>query len=111
MQDILFGRVCDPETPARDVARCIGAWIDLEKLKREIRGIPPLAAAKLKELFDHMQRVKSLRRAGEPKAIEIVPAPAPPTSLPSISSTGRGASRIKTLEERMRDARIRGNCH
>jgi hypothetical protein len=32
------------------------AWINLERLKREMRGIPPLAPAKLNELPPKRQR-------------------------------------------------------
>lgn len=58
LQTVLFKTVCDEKTPARDAAQCTRVWIDLERLKREIRGIPPLAPAKLKELFDHMKQVR-----------------------------------------------------
>jgi len=51
LQTVLFETVCDEKTPARDVAQCTRAWIDLERLKREMRGIPPLAPAKLHELL------------------------------------------------------------
>ena len=108
LQVVLIEKVRDRSASVRDVALCVGAWINLEKLKREIRGIPPLAAAKLKELCDHMERVKSLRRAEEPAAIEIEPAPAQPTPLPSISITRSGVARLKTLKERMSEASAAG---
>ncbi len=61
MQDILFAVVCDEKTPAKDAVGCVKAWINLEKLKREIRGIPPLAPAKLSEL-----PLKCARRLSQP---------------------------------------------
>ena len=58
MQTALFKTVCDEKTPAREVAQCTRAWIDLERLKREMRGIPPLAGAKLGELSATMKRAR-----------------------------------------------------
>jgi len=58
MQAVLVKAISDDKTPARDVAQCTRAWIDLEKLKREMRGIPPLAPAKLHELAAKMKRVR-----------------------------------------------------
>ena len=70
MQTKLFQVVCDEKTSARDAAQCARTWIDLERLKREIRGIPPLAAAKLNELGAGMKRARpaALR---EPVEIEL----------------------------------------
>ena len=85
MQAALFKTVCDGNTSARDAAQCTKAWIDLERLKREMRGIPPLAAAKLKELYEHMQRIKEEAHAKwmEIGPTEIEEAPAKPTQPPS----------------------------
>ena len=69
LQTKLFQVVCDTSTPSRDVAQCTRAWIELERLKREMRGIPPLAAAKLNELLGHAKKVKSVREF-EPREIE-----------------------------------------
>lgn len=73
MQAVLVKTVCDGNTSARDAAHCTKAWIDLEKLKREMRGIPPLAPAKLNELLDHMKRARPAALA-EP-GVEIDAAP------------------------------------
>jgi hypothetical protein len=62
MQDVLLRIICDEKTPARDMVRCVTAFISLEKFKREIRGIPPLAPASVKELLE-MKRERSLKRA------------------------------------------------
>ncbi len=65
MQTAIVKAVCDGNTPARDLVQLTRAWTDLERLKREIRGIPPLAAATLKEIADFRNaRVKQL--AAEP---------------------------------------------
>jgi hypothetical protein len=69
MQAALFKTVRDGNTSARDVALCTRAWTDLERLKREIRGIPPLAPAKLNELLDHMKRARPAALS-EPVEIE-----------------------------------------
>jgi hypothetical protein len=58
MQAVLVKTISDDKTPARDVAQCARAWIDLERLKREMRGIPPLAPAKLQEIAANMKRVR-----------------------------------------------------
>jgi hypothetical protein len=68
MQTKLFQVVCDDETSARDAAQCSRSWIELERLKREMRGIPPLAAAKLTELLDHMKKAKP---AGHDEPVEL----------------------------------------
>jgi len=72
LQTVLFKTVCDEKTPARDVAQCTRVWIDLERLKREIRGIPPLASAKLHELL--AANMKHAKRASESCIITEVPA-------------------------------------
>jgi hypothetical protein len=72
LQDSLNQRACDENTPAQSIAQCARAWIDLERLKREIRGIPPLAPAKAKELFDHMKRTKRPREIGN-GIIDVLP--------------------------------------
>ncbi len=58
MQTKLLQAVCDEKTSARDRAQCAKAWTEVERLKREMRGIPPLAAAKLSELGAGMKRAK-----------------------------------------------------
>jgi len=71
MQTALFKAVCNEMTTSRDVAQCTRAWIELERLKREIRVIPPLAATKPHELLDHMKKAKP---AGEFEPTEIMVA-------------------------------------
>lgn len=68
VQAVLAKTISNEETPARDVVRCTDAWISLERLKREIRGIPPLERAKLHELTGHMKRT---RRAANYEPVEI----------------------------------------
>ena len=58
LQGFLSEIIYTETTPAADVAQCARAWIELEKLKPEIRGIPPLAPAKLNELSIHMKRAR-----------------------------------------------------
>ena len=59
MQTVLSKAVCDGNTSPRDAALCTRSWIELERLKREMRGIPPLAAAKVGDMLDKMKRAKS----------------------------------------------------
>jgi len=61
MQTKLLQAVCDEKTSPRDLAQCTKAWTELERLKREIRGIPPLAAAKVQDLLEHMKKAKPVR--------------------------------------------------
>ena len=63
MQTQLLQRVHDGKTSARDLAQLVRTWIDLEKFKREIRGIPPLAPASLKEIKEFAENLKRTRRA------------------------------------------------
>ena len=58
LQTSILQAVRDEKTSARDLAQCTKAWIELERLKREMRGIPPLAAAKLGDMLDKMKRTK-----------------------------------------------------
>ncbi|MEI8290943.1 MAG: hypothetical protein WCH99_15875 [Verrucomicrobiota bacterium] len=58
MQTVLSKAVCDGTTSPRDAALCTRSWIELERLKREMRGIPPLAAAKVGELLANLKRAK-----------------------------------------------------
>jgi hypothetical protein len=64
LQRACYQRACDEKASANNLTQCVRAWIDLERLKREIRGIPPLSPAKLTELFDHMKRTKRSREIG-----------------------------------------------
>ena len=70
MQTALMKKVCDEKAPVRDVVQCVRAWRELEQLKREIRGIPPLAPATLKELADlklaQLKRIESEPAFTEP---------------------------------------------
>lgn len=58
LQTSLLQAIHDEKTSARDVAHCTRSWIELERLKREMRGIPPLAPAKLNELAARIKRAK-----------------------------------------------------
>ena len=58
LQTSILQAIHDEKTSARDLAQCAKAWIDLERLKREMRGIPPLAAAKVGELLAKMKRAR-----------------------------------------------------
>jgi hypothetical protein len=71
MQTKLLQVVCDGKVPPRDAALCARAWIDLERLKREIRGIPPLAPASVKELNGLLDNMKRAKRAAafEPREL------------------------------------------
>jgi hypothetical protein len=71
MQAALVSAVCDGKTTARDLVQLTRSWIDLERLKREIRGIPPLAAATLKEIADYKLSLAKQIRATEPAYTEI----------------------------------------
>lgn len=71
MQTVVLKHVCDEKTPARDVVQLTRSWIDLERLKREIRGIPPLAAASLKEIADYKQALAKQISAGPAEITEL----------------------------------------
>jgi hypothetical protein len=72
LQEALFERVCDRTSPAREIAQCARSWIELERLKREMRGIPPLAAAKVTETLARMKRSKPMLSL-EPVEIDAEP--------------------------------------
>jgi hypothetical protein len=56
LQKALAIKALDATTEARDANSSVKAWIELEYLKREIKGIPRLAPHSLKELMDTKQR-------------------------------------------------------
>lgn len=61
-------KIVDAETKPRYVAGCVKEWIELEYFKREIRGIPRLKPAGLRDRLDaHMKRAK---RASAPAIVE-----------------------------------------
>ena len=70
LQTALFETACDVMTTPLDKARCARSWMELERLKREMRGIPPLAAAKASEL---LTRLKRARPAALAEPVEIEP--------------------------------------
>ena len=71
MQTVLLKAVCEGNAPARDLVQLTRSWIDLERLKREIRGIPPLAAATLKEIADYKLSLAKQVSAGPVEITEI----------------------------------------
>jgi hypothetical protein len=58
LQTSLLQAIHDEKTSARDRAQCTRSWIELERLKREIRGIPPLAPAKWNEIAARLKRAR-----------------------------------------------------
>ena len=81
MQAALVEKVIDKATPSMDVAQLARTWMDLERFKREVRGVPALAPATLRELADH--RVALARRISS-DPVEIIdeePAEAEPTEV------------------------------
>jgi hypothetical protein len=68
LQDALFETACDANTAPRDLAQCVRSWIEIERLKREMRGIPPLAATKASELLARVNRARPAA-IGEPVEI------------------------------------------
>jgi len=56
LQKLLIHKASQPETTAQEAAVAIREWQSLERLKREMRGIPPLKAASVTETL-------SLRKA------------------------------------------------
>jgi hypothetical protein len=83
LQKSLELKANDRKTEARDVVSCVKSWIELEHLKREMRGIPRLASASLKEIAaakrELMQQHPSYYSRGfaEPEPIEAAPESEP----------------------------------
>ena len=72
MQTVLFAIACKEKTPAREAVQCTRAWVELERFKREMRGIPPLAPHSLNEM--PMKRLRGRVTAlAEPEPIEQEP--------------------------------------
>ena len=54
LQKILIASINDPRN-TEPRANLVSAWEKLERLKREMRGLPPLRAASVKEVLDSRQ--------------------------------------------------------
>ena len=70
LQTQILQAVRDEKPSARELAQLVRSWIDLERFKREMRGIPPLAAAKVGELLANMKRA---RPAALKEPVELEP--------------------------------------
>jgi len=68
LQTALLQMIQDEKTSARDIAPCTRTWMELERLKREMRGIPPLAAARVNELVAKLKQARPTLLA---QAVEI----------------------------------------
>jgi hypothetical protein len=93
LQTILVTRCKDGKTAGKDVSLLARVWVELERMKREMRGIPPLSGHKLNEL---LRDARAPRDAGpapleldseqamvEPKeSLNADPVTAPPTPKP-----------------------------
>ena len=69
LQVILAETICDETASARDKAQSVRVWIELEHLKRLIRGIPPLAPVTLSELL--VVKMKRARPAALGELVEV----------------------------------------
>lgn len=69
IQNTLIDNIGKPSQFSSAVAACARAWIDLERLKREMRGLPPLAPATLHELL--AARRMKLKRITSKDIVEI----------------------------------------
>lgn len=74
---------------AKGASACALAAIDIERIKREMRGLPPLATHKLRELLD-LRTPKRVAITDAEATVELdtreslstPPVPAPPTTEP-----------------------------
>jgi len=58
----LIKRIKSDETEAKDVALCARVWIEIEAFKREMRGLPRLLGASMKELHDALSALRAPRQ-------------------------------------------------
>ena len=81
LQNVLVARCKDDTTDGKAVALLARSWIALEQMKREIRGIPPLAPHKVSELL------RDARATAAPLAapVEVDAAPAIDETKESLS--------------------------
>lgn len=76
LDSLILDETLDPTL----IDKFIGKWIELERFKREMRGIPPLAPIKLTELETFRRdrykrgRLKSANGAGTDGFIDLPPA-------------------------------------
>jgi hypothetical protein len=59
LQKSLESNIMAGKNKPRDVICCVKSWLELEYFKREIRGIPRLKPAELRDVLDtHMKRAR-----------------------------------------------------
>jgi hypothetical protein len=93
----MLDRARAPETDAKAVSLLGRVWIEMERMKREMRGIPPLSGHKLNELLRDARSPRDARHApleldaDEPidegkaslnsQTVTAPPAPKPPEAM------------------------------
>ena len=86
LQNVLMDKAGHAEDQGIGTAACVRAWVELERLKREMRGIPALAVHKLKEVYE--ARRASAKNITPSNALppydelDDAPTPAPVPSTP-----------------------------
>ncbi len=65
LQKLLLSIIYNPETEPNLVQPLTKEWQSLERFKREMRGIPPLRAASVREALD-ARKPKRLKPATDP---------------------------------------------
>jgi len=76
MQAALVQKIGDSATSGLEAARSVRAWIQLERFKREMRGIPALAPHSLQEIAGakrDLQRAVKDRYGEEVTCFELPP--------------------------------------
>ena len=76
VQTTVFKKVFDEKTSPREVVQCAETWMKLERFRREMRGIPPLATASLKEVKALLDSMKRARPAALYEPVEVESAEA-----------------------------------
>jgi hypothetical protein len=79
-QKLLIDKAQKPRARMYDIALALKHWVEAERLKREMRGLPPLAPHKVSELLKRKEK----RISSRPQIIEIDP---PKESLSSTTVT------------------------
>lgn len=79
IQKLLIASIKDAATDGKDKAQLARAWEALERLKREMRGIPPLKAS---DLIGTLKRLPNAQRAASASPLEITAEPIPMSETP-----------------------------
>jgi hypothetical protein len=81
MQKALLDRVLNPETEDKSLMGIVNSWLELERFKRELRGIPRLLGSSVSELNAALRARRKPAEVSAPTYTEVEAVPQTKESL------------------------------